>query len=263
MIKVAKTARHSYAVLAVIGLAAACSAPNKGSGEVTATRGALTATNGLWSNGLTTNGLWSNGLWSNGLWSNGLWSNGLWSNGLWSNGLWSNGLWSNGLWSNGLWSNGLSGNGLWSNGLWSNGLWSNGLPGQAGTPADTLRRSPYARQLLQYIYQCAMPAATYDTSLDPNTDPSGNGSIPCSTSDAGADGGAQCDVGYACSSAGKCVVPLQGAIGLAINDNGTTWWGQPAPGGAKDSQPAEVGPVRRVVPALGVGVRARADERVR
>jgi hypothetical protein len=207
-------------ILAVVGLAGSC--VERDESPATETAGsALATSNGLALNGLTTNGLWSNGLWSNGLWSNGLWSNGLWSNGLWSNGLWSNGLWSNGLWSNGLWSNGLWSNGLWSNGLWSNGLWSNGLTGTAAIPGDTLRNSSYARQLLQYIYACAMPGPTYDasgtvitssydTSLDPN-----NGSLTCSSS-------SPCDFGYTCSG-GKCVVPLKGAIGLGINADGSTW----------------------------------------
>ena len=192
-------------VVAIVGVAAGCSSldndASPGPGEAP-----LAASNGLNLNGLTTNGLWSNGLWSNGLWSNGLWSNGLWSNGLWSNGLWSNGLWSNGLWSNG----------LWSNGLWSNGLWSNGLTGTASIPGETLRNSSYARQLLQYIYACAMPGptttASYDTTLDPN-----NGALTCSTS-------ATCAFGYTCSAQGKCVVPLKGAIGLGINADGSTWW---------------------------------------
>jgi alpha-tubulin suppressor-like RCC1 family protein len=70
--------------------------------------------------------------------------------------------------------------------------------------------------------------SSYDTTLDPNLDLSGQGGLPCSSL---ADGGASCDPGYACS-AGKCVIPLHGAVGLGINTDGTTWWGQPAPGGA-------------------------------
>jgi hypothetical protein len=180
----------SLAILTVLGVAGSCVVREERPSTETS-KSALATSNGLALNGLTTNGLWSNGLWSNGLWSNGLWSNGLWSNG------------------------------LWSNGLWSNGLWSNGLTGTAAIPGDTLRNSSYARQLLQYIYACAMPSPTtdasgavtssYDTSLDPN-----NGSLTCSTS-------SPCDFGYTCSG-GKCVVPLKGMIGLGINADGSTWW---------------------------------------
>ena len=267
------------ALALVVGLATGCSSRQASTTETTATtRQALATSNGLGQNGLSTNGLWSNGLWSNGLWSNGLWSNGLWSNGLWSNGLWSNGLWSNGLWSNGLWSNGLAANGLWSNGLWSNGLWSNGLWSNGlwsnglstsgggpldGSPAATLQSSPYLRELLQYVYACAMPTpvcpagggqpvADYDTALDPN-DPS-DASFNCTPQAAcpvcpasGTDGGdagacqlaqGTCDTGYTCApsdpndpSKGRCVVQLKGAIGLAINDDGTHWWDPPATSG--------------------------------
>ena len=190
-------------VVAAVG----CSVPSKSSTgivETTSTRQALTTANGLAQNGLTTNGLWANGLWANGLWANGLWANGLWANGLWANGLWANGLWANGLWANG----------LWANGLWANGLWANGLTGDAAVPGNTLRNSPYARQLLQYIYSCAMPATTYDTTLDPN-----GGALACSTSG----GGPACDVGYTCSPQGTCVIPLTGSVGLGINTNGSTW----------------------------------------
>ncbi len=209
-----------------------CSArtSSQGSSGLTSVRGgALTSSNGLWANGLT-----SNGLWANGLWANGLWANGLWANGLWANGLWANGLWANGLWANGLWANGRSGNGLWANGLWANGLWANGLAGNAAIPGNTLRSSAYARELLQYIYSCAMPPAIVDTVLDPNKDSAGNGGIACSNSDTGVasvDAQGNCDPWYECVN-DDCVVPLRGAIGLAINDDGTTWWGQPASGGA-------------------------------
>src|SRR4029079_9346538 len=112
-----------------------------------------------------------------GMWSNGMWSNGMWSNGMWSNGMWSNGMWSNGMWSNGMWSNG-----MWSNGMWSNGMWSNGLTGDAAIIGKTLRSSVYARQLLQYVYSCAMPATAYDTTLDPN-----DGSLACASSEPACD----------------------------------------------------------------------------
>ena len=73
-----------------------------------------------------------------------------------------------------------------------------------------------------------MPA-TIDTTLDPS-----NGTLSCS-------GGAACAGGYTCSSEDKCVIPLNGAIGVGINDDGTTWWGQPAPGGATDTSTGKWG----------------------
>ena len=167
MVNVIEPARRLLLVLAVAGVLASCSVHDKTSSSAshtTSVSGALTTFNGLSHNGLTTNGLWVNGLWVNGLWVNGLWVNGLWVNGLWVNGLWVNGLWVNGLWVNGL-----SGNGLWVNGLWANSNWAPELTGAAAIPGNTLRDSPYARQLLQYIYSCAMPARTYDTRLDPNS----------------------------------------------------------------------------------------------
>jgi alpha-tubulin suppressor-like RCC1 family protein len=216
------------------------------------------STNGLWGNGLWGNGLWGNGLWGNGLWGNGLWGNGLTSNGLWGNGLWGNGLWGNGLWGNGLWGNGLWGNGLWGNGLWGNGLWGNGLspgggPAADGSPAQLLQSSRYLRQFLQYLYQCAMPGAldpitnapnttSYDTFLDP-----WGGTLTCTPSaagggDGGADAGSSCpDSTYTCSPQGTCVVPLHGGIGLAINADGSAWWGVAADGSFPDYTQSAVG----------------------
>ena len=215
-----KSPRWCAVLMVVVGIAAGCKATSTRPGGVTATRSqALTSSNGLWANGLTSNGLWANGLWANGLWANGLWANGLWANGLWANGLWANGLWANG---------------LTANGLWANGLWANGLTGNAAIPGNALRSSAYARELLQYIYSCAMPPNIVDTVLDPNKDSDGDGGIACSNSDTGVasvDAQGTCDPGYECVN-DDCVVPLRGAIGLAINDDGTTWWGQPASGGA-------------------------------
>jgi alpha-tubulin suppressor-like RCC1 family protein len=195
-------------VMALVVSTAGCA--QKGSAGSRSIMRGLTTSNGLAQNGLTTNGIWSNGIWSNGIWSNGIWSNGIWSNGIWSNGIWSNGIWSNGIWSNG----------IWSNGIWSNGIWSNGITGTEAVPGQVLRSSPYARQLLQYIYSCAMPAATYDTTIDPYLPDS----MPCSTA---ASGGPHCDAGYECIE-NKCVIPLRGAgangSGLGINADGTTWW---------------------------------------
>jgi hypothetical protein len=187
----------SAVVLACIVVS--CSPENR-SGALSS-RAALSTTNGLAQNGLTTNGLIENGFWQNGFWQNGFWQNGFWQNGFWQNGFWQNGFWQNGSWQNG----------FWQNGFWQNGFWQNGLP------ADTLRNNSYARQLLQYIYSCAMPAGTYDTSLDPNQ----AAPLSCSTD-------ADCDVAYKCTG-GKCVIPLQGGgangSGLAVNADGTTWWG--------------------------------------
>src|SRR5580658_712005 len=257
MTKAIERARWSCVVLVVVGIAAGCAAPSSTRlGEVTRTsRQALASSNGLGQNGLSTNGLWTNGLWTNGLWTNGLWTNGLWTNGLWTTGLWPNGLWTNGLWTNGLWTNG-----LWSNGLWTNGLTAGSGVASIGSPADTLQKSPYLRQLLQYVYACAMPGAVsnpdggapisdYDTTLDPN-----NGTLACSppapcgdggsTGDAGPNADASstcssqgsCDFGYTCSSqTNTCVVPLTGAIGLGINADGSTWWGGAASDGGVGS----------------------------
>jgi hypothetical protein len=169
---------------------------------VTPSRSALATSNGLSQNGLTTNGLIENGFWQNGFWQNGFWQNGFWQNGFWQNGFWQNGFWQNG---------------FSQNGFWQNGFWQNGLTGPAAVPGDTLRKSPYLRELLQYIYSCAMPPGTYDTYLDPN-----NGLLTCTTSDAGPDAGG-CDDGYTCSPDGKCIIPLIGSVGVGVNADSSTW----------------------------------------
>src|SRR6266446_5758829 len=119
-------------VLLVAGIAAGCSTRDGASStrpvEASATRRALASSNGIWQNGLTTNGIWQNGIWQNGIWQNGIWQNGIWQNG------------------------------IWQNGIWQNGIWQNGIAG------DALRSSSYARQLLRYVYACAMPGT-----LDPNS----------------------------------------------------------------------------------------------
>jgi hypothetical protein len=211
--------------------------------------------NGVVENGLTTNGLVSNGSWFNGSWFNGSWFNGSWFNGSWFNGSWFNGSWFNGSWFNGSWFNGTQApNGSWFNGSWFNGLFSNALwasgsnpdggPPVPGSPAEALQSSAYLRQLLPYIYGCAMPGAldpitntpidprTYDTSLDPN-----GGALKCSPPEAGAgdnagDGGAPtCPEGYSCDlNTNTCVIPLRGAVGLAINASGSSWWGEDSNG---------------------------------
>ena len=106
--------------------------------ETSTTPQAVTSSNGIWENGFTTNGIWENGIWENGIWENGIWENGIWENGIWENGIWENGIWENG---------------IWENGIWENGIWQGNLVARA-----VLRDNPYARQLLQYLYSCAMPA---------------------------------------------------------------------------------------------------------
>jgi alpha-tubulin suppressor-like RCC1 family protein len=232
--------RWSCAVLLVVGAAAGCS--TRGHGGVTPTTRALSTSNGIVPNGLTTNGIWGNGIWGNGIWGNGIWGNGIWGNGIWGNGIWGNGIWGNGIWGNGIWGNGIWGNGIWGNGAWSQGLWANAtwskdLTGSAAVPGDALRNSKYARQLLQYIYQCAMPGAldpitntpnptSYDTTLDP-----AGGTLLCTPGAPGTDPVSGCpDSTYTCSAQGTCVIPMNGAVGLAINGDGSGWWGE-APDG--------------------------------
>jgi hypothetical protein len=201
--------RWSCAVLAVVGIAAGCSGKEN---RVASSRSALATSNGLAQNGLTTNGLISNGFWNNGFWNNGFWNNGLVQNGFWNNGFWNNGFWNNGFWNNG----------FWNNGFWNNGFWKQRLLEQRPHRG---RRGPERHPSQELLLATAAPvhlllrdaAGTYDTTLDPNLD----APLLC-TSDA------NCDVGYACLG-GKCVIPLQGAgannSGLAVNSDGTTWWG--------------------------------------
>jgi hypothetical protein len=220
-----KSARWAFLVLAVIA-GSSCSRVSSNDVAATSVRAALTTSNGLNQNGLTTNGLMNNGFWNNGFWNNGFWNNGFWNNGFWNNGFWNNGFWNNGFWNNG----------FWNNGFWNNGFWNNGLDGTLNVQGEVLRTNPYARELLQYIYSCAMPADGYDTTLDPNqaapilcTPPAG-GDDSGTSADGGTgdDGGTGCGAGYACSSEGNCVIPLKGGgangSGLAINADGTTWW---------------------------------------
>jgi hypothetical protein len=184
-------------VLGISGAVGGCSAPKRPPGQVTATDQALRTENGFGQNGLTTNGIWANGIWANGIWANGIWANGIWANGIWANGIWANG--------------------IWANGIWANGIWANGLTGDAAIPGNALRTNVYARQLLQYIYSCAMPAGTggmpgiRDTTLDPN-----DGTLLCGPA-------GECDEGYTCSSDGTCVIPLVGAVGVGVNADGETW----------------------------------------
>jgi hypothetical protein len=132
--------------------------------------------------------------------SNGIGQNGLSTNGIWQNGIWQNGIWQNGIWQNGIWQNG-----IWQNGIWQNGLWLGNPEG-----ADLLRSNPYAAQLLQYVYACAMPPGTTAT-LDPF-----GGSQACSSDD-------DCGLGFGCSATNTCVIPLVGAIGVGVNADGSEW----------------------------------------
>jgi len=256
--KLAGCAR-TWTLFAMVGALAGCSAPGKSASthpvERTATVSkAITSQNGFAQNGLTSNGLISNGFISNGFISNGLASNGFISNGFISNGFISNGFISNGFISNGFISNGLVpngfisngfisngfiSNGTWLNGVWANGFISNGFISNGfisnGLMADRLKSTRYARQLLQYIYSCAMPAGR-EMAVDLS-----NGTLTCGNGNA-------CDAGYACSTSGTCVLPLpgpglgtggqitnpdgttspgRGLIGLAINADGTHWWDPP------------------------------------
>jgi hypothetical protein len=250
--------RWSCVVLVLVGVAG-CSAPGKvtsSAPELTATSSqALTSTNGVWQNGLTTNGVWQNGVWQNGVWQNGVWQNGVWQNGVWQNGVWQNGVFQNGVWQNGVWQNGVWQNGVWQNGVWQNGVWQNGFANTA------LVTSQYTRQVLQYIYACAMPGTLssdgvtglYDTIIDP-ANPAhtcGDGGtcdapytcsstgfcvIPCASDHT-------CDPGYTCTVLNTCVVPLKGAIGLGINADGTHWWdrGPSGDGGAGEAGVGDAG----------------------
>ena len=234
MVKVVERVRSWCAIVAVAVVVAGCKpAPHA---EVASTRSALTTTNGLNQNGLSTNGLISNGFWANGFWANGFWANGFWANGFWANGFWANGFWANGFWANGVGTNG-----FWANGFWANGFWANGLTGTDAVRGDTLRNSPYARQLLQYIYSCAMPKTTYDTTLDPNEDaPSCARRIRTATS----------AIRAWTKSASS---PSRAAAPTAAASPSTPTGRRGGPTASADE----------TLPALGVGVRARAHERLR
>jgi len=176
--------------------------PSPGGRDELTARGLALASD-ISNGGLTTTGLWNNGLWAEGTETNPLWASGVWQSGSWNNGVLSGGTWTGGVWANG----------IWTSGLWANAVWSSGGAG------GVLRSSAYTRQLLQYVYACAMPPATYDTTLDPN-----NGTLACSSPDGGG-GGSACPEGYTCSAQGSCVVPLAGAVGVGVNADGSTWGG--------------------------------------
>ena len=168
--------------------------------------------NGIFQNGLTTNGIFQNGIFQNGIFQNGIFQNGIFQNGIFQNGIFQNGIFQNGIFQNGIFQNGIFQNGVWENGIFQNGIWQSGLSGDAAYLGNMLRSSSYARQLLQYIYSCAMPATTYDTTLDPDA-----GS--CTP---GGDVATECGADYACVDS-RCVVPLTGSVGVGVNADGTTW----------------------------------------
>ncbi len=209
------------AVLMVVS-ATACAAPDKGTStepaeRVGASSQALASSNALSDNSLTTNALWENGYWNNGYWNNAYWNNGYWNNGYWNNGYWNNGYWNNGYWNNGYWNNAYWNNGYWNNGLWSEEFWRTGLAG------DAIKDNPSVRQLLQYIYECAMPGtrpdgSSFATTLDPH-----NGAVTCDTGTPCAESFYTCQIPEGATE-GTCEVPLKGGIGLGINANQSTWW---------------------------------------
>ena len=92
---------------------------------------------------------------------NTLTTNALAANGLFANGLFPNGLFPNGLFPNGLFPNGLFVDGVITDALWRDEVW------QQNPPAlEVLRTNPYTREVLEYIYQCAM-RPDQSTTLDP------------------------------------------------------------------------------------------------
>jgi hypothetical protein len=98
--------------------------------------------------------------------------NSLSSNGIFQNGIFQNGIFQNGLFQRETFENGRSGNGVFQDGLLQDGLWRDEVWQRNPAALSVLRGNPYARQVLQYIYQCAMPASS---SPDPQVrlDPAG------------------------------------------------------------------------------------------
>jgi len=101
--------------------------------------------------------------------------------------------------------------------------------------ATTLRASPYARELLQYIYSCAMPGTLdpitntplsdptmYNATLDPNGFPCAPGDSGVEAGDGGGDGGgdadAACPEGTICSAQGRCAIPCTPPAGGAATN---------------------------------------------
>ena len=156
------------AALVVTTLGCSEGAQERDRADATIKQQALTTSNGLAQNGLTTNGLVENGMWTNGMWTNGMWTNGSGP----TNGMLTDGMWTNGMWTNG----------MWTKGMWTNGMWTNGLQ------VKTLQAGGDARQLLQYIYSCAMPA--YDLRHHARSQRRPRRCFARRTAD--------CDIGYTC-----------------------------------------------------------------
>ncbi|HEU4412784.1 MAG TPA: HYR domain-containing protein [Polyangiaceae bacterium] len=87
-------------------------------------------------------------------------------NGMTQNSLSSNGLMQNGFFQNGLMRNGLMRNGLMQNGLLLGALWQDELWQQSPAAREVLRANAYTRDLLRYMYECAM-GPEQSTALDP------------------------------------------------------------------------------------------------
>lgn len=96
------------------------------------------------------------------------------SNELFQNSLSSNELFQNGLFQNELFQNELFQNELFQNGLIQNALWQDVFWQKNPAVRQKLRNNPYTRQVLKYVYECAMPPGT-PIVLDPKTqaDPAG------------------------------------------------------------------------------------------
>ncbi len=75
------------------------------------------------------------------------------SPGFTANGFTANGFTANGFTANGFTANGFTANGFTANGFTANGFTANGL-----SPLDIIKSDENARELLKYIYSCAMPA---------------------------------------------------------------------------------------------------------
>src|SRR5262249_18702582 len=108
----------------------------------------------------------SNGIWENGIQTNGIWENGIWENGIWENGIWENGDWETEIWEKVSWDNGIGEKGIWEKRIGKKEIGENEI-GETGVGPQQLETTPYAGQLLNYIYQCAFPPVTYDTTIGP------------------------------------------------------------------------------------------------
>ncbi|HEU4404427.1 MAG TPA: HYR domain-containing protein [Polyangiaceae bacterium] len=71
-----------------------------------------------------------------------------------------------GMTQNGMTQNGMTQNGMTQNGMTQNGLWQDAFWQQNPAVLQVLRNNPYARELLKYTYECAMPKGQL-TTIDP------------------------------------------------------------------------------------------------